>query len=437
MTIKIDKQTISDSSLSLHIIVPAKDLSQFTEQACLLLAYREGLNPDANHNPRDLVAEKIGEELVDELTSEIVMSMTAPFARSQIDDMSTVGAPAFSLDGVLQIDEDFSYQAVWVLMPTIELCSYDPVEIDETETDVQHAEELKQRIKQMIDAYATYESIDKDGPVEKGDIVSLSLVTVKNGVRVEGLCFEDRPYVTGSATMPPDFERQIIGMRPGESNNFAFEGPVEFDKDEQPILESYVTTAVVNHFIERKVPELTDAWVAANIPGCSNVMQLNERLGNDLERDDKKRRRHQLNYLSSSALAERFSGHIPDVAYEAMQSEILAGEQADARQAGMTVEELRQHRGIDKRSAGMVTLLQARERLVQSMALDALVRHLNMKVEDCDLDEFFEASASEGQAMNMRHQFEVSGQMYLAREGALRLKANDWLTKHASVRKTS
>ena len=116
-----------------------------------------------------------------------------------------------------------------------------------------------------------------------------------------------------------------------------------------------------------------------------------------------------------------------------MRDEIQAQFDQEAAELGLTREEYMREQGANEQQYSVRMILQVRERLAQSIALDALARHLGLEVGEADLDEFFKASAPMGAAAEMRRQMEDSGRMYLAYEGARRLKANDYLVAHALV----
>ena len=185
--------------------------------------------------------------------------------------------------------------------------------------------------------------------------------------------------------------------------------------------------------LESVAPELTDEWVAAHVPGCKTVGEFRENVRARVSEQVAIEHRHYVNYVAASELAKRFEGHIPDVAYEAMRDELQLQFDQEAAQLGLTREEYMKQQGADEQQYSVRMVLQIRERLAQSIALDAYARHFELDVTEADLDEFFKASASPGAGAELRRQMEGSGRMYLVYEGARRLKANDHLVAHAHI----
>lgn len=434
MAVQLTQQKVENDKLWLSITVPAADLSQFVTQAYLVLAGREGLiaPEDSGQNPRALLEKKITPALAAEMATEAVMSMSSPFARSQVKNVSTVGTPAFMGHDTLTEGKDFSYTAAWAILPEVELSSYEPVSISVPK--IQMPENfVDDQIAHTLEHYVDYRRIDKTGVVKAGDIVELTLSTTKDCQRMNGLTFEKRPYETACGTMPDEFDKQIIGMEVGQTKEFTFQAPARVDAQGKTIMEPFDSVATVLALMERFTPEPTDEWVEKNIEGCSTLQEYRDYLSKGYFEGMKEEQRHYCNYVAASELGKRFDGHIPDEAYEAMQADLSYAEQTEARQQGISVERLREMKGVDEQQQKVRNVLQTRERLVQSIVLDALARHLSLDVSKNDIDEFFKVSAPAGQAEDMRRQFEGSGQMYLAIEGARRLKASEYLVKHAMI----
>jgi len=74
----------------------------------------------------------------------------------------------------------------------------------------------------------------------------------------------------------------------------------------------------------------------------------------------------------------------------------------------------------------MQLMMQVRESLRQGFALDALARHLKLKVTDEDYEDALKRIAP-GHEEEARKEYEGTGRTYLITEAALRTKANKWL----------
>lgn len=430
--VKVTGQQRSEGELFLDMELAAGQVARFAEQAFSAIARENGVEVEDGSDVRAAVEEALADKPVAEIAAGTVMNMAAPFGRSTVDDVSTVGAPRFIAHGKLEEQKPFSFTASWALVPQAELSSYGPVEFNAPASEVSE-EAIDEEIAQMRAQGARFSESQDDGPVCKGDAVDLSLETEHDGEKVDGLCFETRAYVTGAGNMPDEFEDNVVGMRPGETKTFTYKGVAGVDGDGEALYGDYTSTVCVRSKLERRLPEIDDAWVRANVSGCGGVGELRARIRERMAVQAGDERRHYLNYLAASKLAERFEGHIPDAAYEAVREQLQAELEDSARQAGMGRDEFLQEQGMNEQQFGVRMILEAHERLAQSIALDAMARHLGFEVSEQDLEEFYKVQAPAGHEGEYRRKIEQSGHMYLARQGALRLKTSTYLVENAVI----
>lgn len=432
----VTDQHRSDEELFLDLRVSASVIDQFVEQANEAIARQNGINPETTDDLARAVAEKLGDQVAVEVLANTVMNMAAPFGRSAVEGVQTVGSPRFIAHGKVRPGKDFEFTASWALLPRAELTSYDPVEFTAPAIGASD-EDVDEAIQQMLAQQAQFVPTKDTSAIARGDVCKLSLHTTLKGTPVDGLCFDERVYTTGAGNMPDEFEDNIIGMKPGETKSFDFEGISKIGPDDEPIMDRYEATATVLSKLAPKSPELTDAWVAKNIAGCKTVEELRAQVAASIEGQQKDERRHYLNYLAASELAKRFEGHIPDAAYEAIREQLQAELDASAQAAHMSTEQFLQTQGMNEQQFGVRMILEAHDRLAQQIALDAYARHFGITVDEADLVEFYRVQAPKGQEQAYRQQVEGSGHAYLAREGALRLKTSDYLVAHATIHEGS
>lgn len=181
----------------------------------------------------------------------------------------------------------------------------------------------------------------------------------------------------------------------------------------------------------RVVPAITDAWVKDNMPELENVDGLREMLREQgIEFKTKEQEGMEL-FATASALAERFEGVIADEIYEFMRSDMLANIAEELRQNGTTLEQYVKNMGVEMQQFQMMLMMQVRETLRQSFALDALARHLKITITDEDISEAL-TRMTPGNEERALLEFEESGRMYMLREFATRTKANQWLVQTAT-----
>jgi trigger factor len=182
---------------------------------------------------------------------------------------------------------------------------------------------------------------------------------------------------------------------------------------------------------KKVVPAVTDAWVAKTFPDAKNIEGLRALIRAEGE-DFKARETEELKlFASASEFAKRLEAQIDDELYEFTRGVIMSNMQQQIQQGGMSLEDFLQQQGLDEQSFSMQIMMQARETLRQGFTLDAVARHLKMKLEEEDINAALTRMAPGNEAA-ARAQFEGAGRMYQLEEAALRIKANRWIYDNAT-----
>lgn len=434
MEVHIKGKKVGKASVTLSIRVAAGELVELKRGAYTVVAQRNGIDVTGEGSLAEIVEGALGPMRADSLMVETLENFVAPFALSEDGgDYSVVGAPEFEPDERYDGNGDFLFTATWARLPEMELASYEPVEVTVPVAKVGEAE-VEARLREVAESFKTIERDPTCEVAEDGSIALISMECERDGDRFDSLCFENRPYRVGSGQMPTGFDEALLGAHVGDTVHVDFLLPVREGVDGTMTGPSITGEVTVEAIMREVVRELDDDFVAENMPGLDDMDDLREQCRSELVRGKEEELRHYRNYLAADALSERLVGSIDDGAYDAVSRQMMQqlGEQAHAEH--VSVEELLKSRGTTEEQYRMMTLVQARGQLRQSAALDAWARHRGLEVTDDDIEAFY-ASSGQGEKQNaaMRGEIEKGGYGYLAREGALRLKASEDLVAHAIV----
>lgn len=432
MDIRVEDKLVEEGRVTLKVRVAECELASLRRGAYLIVAQRNGIDVRGEKTSREILEETLGEKRTEELACEAMKNFVAPFALSNDgDDYSVVGAPRFEGGETFDENGDMLFEATWVRLPAMELSSYDPVEIAAVPIEVSE-EEIDAHIDAIAESYGTVERDKGRRIVEDGSIVELSMDCRKDGEQLSQLCFENRLYRAGSEQMPKGFDEAIMGAKVGTTVHVDFVLPTREELD-GTLSGPSVTGEVTIKAIMREVGRvLTDEFVDKNIPGASSLADLRAQALTELARKKAEQIRHYRNFQAAGELAKRVCGTIPDEAYEAVADQMADSLFEQARAEHMTVDEFLGAQGMSEEQYRMMALMQARTQLRQGVALDAWARHRGIAITDEDIDAFF-ASSAQDKGAQMRGEIENGGYLYLAREGALRLKASEDLVASAIV----
>lgn len=177
-------------------------------------------------------------------------------------------------------------------------------------------------------------------------------------------------------------------------------------------------------------PPLDDAWVSKNIQGCSTVEALRNRIRSDLEKRSAQEHYAYCCYRTAAQLSERLEGNLPDAVFEARYAQMLQDFRRSLDEQDLSEDTYFESQHVASQDFKVRLMSQTREQLRQELALDALARHLGMKLDGDDMKAYYHA-AMPGKEELMKARIENSGGLRAAQESALRLKANTWLVDHA------
>lgn len=428
----VKTRKLEGGRLVLTVTLAAGEMAERIRRAAIAVANREHIAPDPSTTPVQAVEDKLGCEEAEARIAEQIMDEAVPFALDKAG-VDIVGLPTYLSAHPAQKDKSFEFAMECVAVPSIELPSYDPVEITLLPTEVSC-----DLVAEQIDALARQHSEQKaDGSkrvIARGDTVELAMETVKDGERVRGLCRPKNRYTTGSASMPDGFDEAVVGMEVGQTKDIEFEGPgIGVDNEGNPVMERYRSTVTVRSVLTDVVPDVTDEWVRATVPDCSTVAELEAKIARSLEAQLDDDRMRQMEQLAAGELAKRFDATIDDAVYDAVMAEAKKSFLADLERQNTTLEAFLEQEHMEEQQLSIALMMQVKDQLVRQLSLEALADHLALDIDEADLDGYFETIAP-GRADQARKDFERSGRMRAARAAARRAKANRYLVEHAIVR---
>ena len=371
---KVNMKKLDGNQVLLECQATADEVNRALQNAQIGFAQQMGLHPEQGKTVSQVAEEKMGIKNLDSIVESSAIESLVPYA---LDKKNLIPSfpPSAEPKTPFKRGRQFTFNVTVDLKPEYELSSYDPVEITVPPFSVDE-EAVDAQIAEMAERYTTYVAADPK-PVEKGDSCLIAMKCFENGEELKGLTTDGRTYTAGEGYMPPSFDEHIIGMKPGETKNFVFEGP--------SVDENY-----------NEITQVIDATVTL------------------LE------------------MARRFEWKTADEVYESMRANLLENLRAELQQQGKTWEQFIDENGGEQQ-AGMMLMMQTRELLVQGFALDAVFRHEHLTLTDHDIEAACYAMNPNIKPKQLRQQLEQSGRGFALRESAERLKANQWVLDHAII----
>ena len=132
----------------------------------------------------------------------------------------------------------------------------------------------------------------------------------------------------------------------------------------------------------------------------------------------------------TKALAERVFGEVPVDYVTFTRQDILRDFYINLQQQGVTLDQFFAQQGITADEFNKDLDEEAKEVAAQTLALDALYKHLELEITDEDIDKEFQVVDDPAA---VRKQWEDNGRMSELREAIRRRKATEWLIENAVV----
>lgn len=425
---KVNKTKLGDDTTRLDVTATAEDVNRAFALAELDLANSMGITPSSDKSLKELAEERLGINNLDTILEANAVEAMAPMAieKSGID-------PAFpphpSFNTPIKRGEGFSFTLEITAKPQYELTSYDPVKITMPKFTIDESQ-IDAQIQQLAERNTTYETADPK-PLEKGDACFIAIKCYEDGKELTGLTTEGRTYIAGEGFMPADFDAHIMGMEPGETRSFVFEGP-SVDENFNQFSQQFDCEVKLIEIQKAVEPTIDDEWLKTNLPMYKSLEELRGDIRANIERRDREQYDMFKRQQAATALVERFEGRIADEVYENARDNLMRNIHISLQQQGMSWEDYVNQNGGEQQ-VNMMMMLQVREMVVQGYCLDAVFRHEGLTLTDEDIDEACRMMAPNANPKQVREQIENEGKGFVLRESARRLKANKWVADNAEV----
>lgn len=434
MKISVTAAEPKDGKLEAKLTVATADVNAAVKKAYKDIAnkYRfQGFRK--GHAPRPVIDGLVGREAVLAHASEDLLNDATPLMLDELD-VVPVGQPTYGDEPVLcQEGTDYEVTATITLRPDAELKSYDAPEIDMPPAEVTEAE-IDEQVEALVNYHATFEDAGDDFAAAEGDMLTIDIEDVENG---ESLAGEGRPFMIGSTQVPEEFDNGIKGMKVGETREVSFtvkggehtHADGETHKVEDRDVKVKVTLKSAK---KRVVPELTDE-LAKKAFGFDTVAAFRDAVKDEVAEDKKT----QLPNLKENRVIEKVAAEldldeVPADYQKQVFDEIAQDFLGQLQRQGTTLDAWLDARHIEVNDFLADLNQQAEERARQSLALDALAKHLGLEAEADDVRAEFEKAGVKDVDASIK-EFKEAGRMPAVRETIKRSKAVQWLVDNAKV----
>ena len=425
---KVTQKKIDGGKLLLDCVASEEDVSKAFYTASVEFASQMGLRPQKDITVEQACREQLGITDLDSMVQGRALELIAPMALDK-KDIIPLFPPTPMGTTEFKRGKKFSFTMTVTPKPNYELSSYDPVEFTYPafKPDLSGVDD---QIAKIAEQYAGYGTATEQHEVRKGDTCLVAIDASVDGVPLNGLNTTGRPYTTGEGYMPPQFDEQVIGMKPGEVKTFTFEAP-DWDADKGEFTQVVDCTVSVKELQEKQVPEINDEWVKTYMPMYRNLEDFRHSLEEQFTAMQREQYNIALQNQAASKISERFEGSIADEAYEITSKMIQENLRKEISAQGMTWDQFVEQNG-GAQQINMLMMIQTRQQLVTGFSLDAVFRKKKLVISEEDIMDACK-NMNPQYPSRVRKELEETGRNFVLRKSAERLCAAKYLVEHAII----
>ncbi len=416
-------ETLEDSQIKATVTIDAADVNERIKSTYKEFAQKYNFPGFRKGKaPRPVIDNALGEDSVLSTVAEDLVNDTYPLV-VEAERLYPVGSPTFDDVEAVEDNKPFTFTFTVSVKPVAELTSYEPLEIElpvEGATDA----EIDEQIDTIRAHYNTYEDAGDDTALTTDNYADLTIeATDDDGNALESIESESRLYEPGSSMFSDAFDKEILGMKKGETKKFSLEVP----EDEKSVVLSTQAGKTVNFTVtcnavkNKTLPEVTDEWVKETL-GFKDVADLRKQVSESIA-DQKAQIFPQLKEsVCGTELIKRFEGEVPGSMAEEEETKLLQDFFTQLQQQGLNFDAYLTQQNITPEQFKEDVKHQALDECKQQLALDAWARHKGIEATDEEVSEEFVKAGLDDPAATEK-EWRDSGRLYLIREGIVRAKA--------------
>lgn len=227
--------------------------------------------------PKNIIEKHYGAEIESESLQRLVSRAYMEALKEH--SVNPVDMPEITDMSNLAKGSPLKFTATVEVRPTIELGTYDGIEVKEKEIVVAD-DEIAKTIDRLREMYAQLEVVE-GRPVELNDSAIIDFEGFTEGKPIEGGKATDYLLMLGSKSFIPGFEEQLVGMNRGDAREIKVTFPADYNNKELAGKEA--TFKVTLKEIKKKVlPEANDEFVK-ELGKYTTMNELTDEIKKDIE----------------------------------------------------------------------------------------------------------------------------------------------------------
>ena len=417
----ISASEVKDNKLTAEITIPAAEIDTAVKQAykdCASKYRFQGFRK--GRAPRQVIDAMIGADYVHAEATNAVLQANESAVLNELD-LIPLDAK-YNADPV-QDGKDYTYSIDFVLRPTAELNSYDAVEINMPPAQATEGE-INSQIDMLMGYHAKFEDTADDYEAADSDVCHVTVENIENADSLKG----KQTIIVGRKNNGDELNAAILGMKSGETKDVSWKVSEAEDAKEIKIKVS------VEDIKKQVIPELTDEFASEKF-GFDSVDAMRDAVKIEIENDKKSQFPTLKENRAVQELTRRLELEEIDEDYvKSVYSDLGQTFWNNLQRQGMTFDAWLNMSHMTAAQFYQDLFDQAHDVARETIAIDALAKHLGEEATEEDIDnQFLEAGIEKENLDSFKKNFAKEGHMPSVRDSVRRQKAVDWLVENAKV----
>lgn len=282
-------------------------------------------------------------------------------------DLQVVSQPEIDIDEI-GLDKGLKMTAEVTVKPEVVLGQYKGVEAVKPDTDVTdeqvtaELDRIRERNSRMVPV--------EDRAVEDGDTANINYEGFKDGVPFDGGQADDHDLRIGSGSFIPGFEEQIVGHSVGEEFDVNLSFPEDYHEESlagQPV----VFKVKINSIKVKELPILDDEF-AKDVSEFDTLDEYRQSLREKQVESAESTAKNVFENNVVRAVVQNATVEIPPVMVENEMDNMVAQQDQQMRQQGLSLEQYLGYLGQDMNDFREQYREMAAERVKTSLVLEAI-----------------------------------------------------------------
>ena len=207
--------------------------------------------------------------------------------------------------------------------PVFALSDYKKICKEQASSDKKKVEVSKEDIDKSIDylrkSRAKYKT--SEAGAKLGDFLEIDFEMIADGQKTEDAESKNYPFVLGEEKLIPGFEKQMEGLRPGDTKEFSIKAPKDYWR--QDLANKKMDFKVkVNSVLERELPELDNEF-AKSLGNFENMESVENSIKEGLRMEKEKEEKERFTEALIAKIVESVKIDIPKVLIDRETEKIM------------------------------------------------------------------------------------------------------------------